>query len=371
MPGPIVITGGGTGGHVFPMQAVADALRARGVAAKDLRFVGSRRGQESTLLATSDIALTLLPGRGLRRSFAPEAILDNLGAVGALLGAVALATLNVRRWRPSVVVSLGGYASFATSFAAVLWRRPLVLIELDAEPGAAQRLLARFARKRCTAFPSSDPRAVVTGTPLRADVVAVQRGAAAQQSARADAVPPIEESRRVVVVMTGSLGSTTVNRAVLDLARRWSTRSDRTLIHVSGERDFAMVQRDAPSTNGLDYRIVEFAVMSELWALCDVAICRAGASTLAELTVLSIPSVIVPLPGMGDHQTKNALVVVEAGGATLVLDHECTGAKLEVTLDAVMEPDRLASMAQKAGTLGRKDAAASIAVVVGDVGGWP
>jgi len=371
MPGPIVITGGGTGGHVFPMQAVADALRRRGVAPKDLRFVGSRRGQESTLLASSDVALTLLPGRGVRRSFAPEALLDNLGAVTALLGAVTLATVHVRRWRPSVVVSLGGYASFATSLAAVLWRCPLVLIELDAEPGAAQRLLARFARARCTAFPSSDPKAVVTGTPLRADVVAVARTPAAQKAARANAVPPIEESRRVVVVMTGSLGSTTVNRAVLDLARRWSNRTDRTLIHVSGRRDFEMVQREAPSTHGLDYRILEFADMTQLWALCDAAICRAGASTLAELTTLSIPSVIVPLPRMGDHQTKNALVVVEAGGAKLVLDHECTGAKLEVILETVMEPDTLASMAHNAGTLGRKDAAASIALVVGDVGGWP
>jgi UDP-N-acetylglucosamine:LPS N-acetylglucosamine transferase len=353
------------------MRAVADALRERGVAPEDLRFVGSRRGQESTLLASSDIALTLLPGRGVRRSFAPEALLDNVGAVTALLGAVALAILHVRRWRPSVVVSLGGYASFATSLAAVLWRCPLVLIELDAEPGAAQRLLARFARARCTAFPSSDPKAVVTGTPLRADVVAVARTPAAQQSARASAVPPIEESRRVVVVMTGSLGSTTVNRAVLDLARRWSTRTDRTLIHVSGRRDFVMVQREAPITKGLDYRIVEFADMTHLWALCDVAICRAGASTLAELTTLSIPSIIVPLPRMGDHQTKNALVVVEAGGAKLVLDHECTGAKLEVTLETVMARDTLASMAHNAGTLGRKDAAASIALVVGDVGGWP
>jgi UDP-N-acetylglucosamine--N-acetylmuramyl-(pentapeptide) pyrophosphoryl-undecaprenol N-acetylglucosamine transferase len=371
MPGPIVITGGGTGGHVFPMRAIADALVDRGIAPADLRFVGSRRGQESTLLASSDVALTLLPGRGVRRSFAPEALLDNVGAVTALLGAVALATRNVRRWRPSVVVSLGGYASFATSLAAVLWRRPLVLIELDAEPGVAQRLLARFARARCTAFPSPDPKAVVTGTPLRADVVGVARTPAAQQTARASAVPPIEESRRVVVVMTGSLGSTSVNRAVLDLARRWSNRTDRTLIHVSGRRDFAMVQRDAPSTNGLDYRIVEFGDMTQLWALCDVAICRAGASTLAELTTLSIPSIIVPLPRMGDHQTKNALVVVEAGGAKLVLDHECTGAKLEVTLEAVMEPASLASMAQRAGALGRRDAAASIASVVCDVGGWP
>jgi UDP-N-acetylglucosamine--N-acetylmuramyl-(pentapeptide) pyrophosphoryl-undecaprenol N-acetylglucosamine transferase len=352
------------------MRAVADALRDRGLDASDLRFVGSRRGQESTLLGPHDVALTLLPGRGIRRSFAPDAILDNLAALAALLGAATLAAYYVRRWRPSVVVSLGGYASFATSLAAVLWRRPLVLVELDAEAGAAQRILARFARARCTAFPTSEPRTVVTGTPLRADIVAVQRTPDAQARARRALVPPIEDGRQVVVVMTGSLGSTTVNRAVLDLARRWSSRTDRTLIHVSGRRDFEMVRREAPPTNGLDYRVVEFADMVELWSVCEVAICRAGASTLAELTTLAIPSIIVPLPGMGEHQTKNALVVVDAGGARLLRDDECTGAALDVALEAMMTPDTLAAMAEHAATLGRRDAASRIASVVSDVGGW-
>jgi UDP-N-acetylglucosamine:LPS N-acetylglucosamine transferase len=352
------------------MQAVAEALRQRGVATSGLRFVASRRGQESTLLASSDIAVTLLPGRGVRRSFAPQALLDNIGAVAALLAAVAMATIHVRRWRPSAVVSLGGYASFATSLAAVLWRCPLVLVELDVEPGTAQRLLARFARARCTAFPTSDPKAVVTGMPLRAEVVAVRRSPSDQQKARATFEPPIDDRRRVVVVMTGSLGATSVNRAVLELAARWSTRSDRTLIHVSGRRDYEMVRRTAPATDGLDYRIVEFADMAKLWAVADVAICRAGASTLAELTTLAIPSIIVPLPRMGEHQTKNAQVVVDAGGATMVLDHECTGARLDETLETVMEPDALARMAERAGTLAHADGAGAIASVILNIAGW-
>ena len=154
MAGPIVITGGGTGGHIFPMEAVADQLRARGVAARDLRFVGSRRGQESSLLADSDVALTLVarvgafvapsPRRAAWRTSAPPA---------SLAAALAIALVKVRQWRPSVVVSLGGYASFATTLAASLWRRPVVLVELDAEPGAAQRLFTRYARARCCAFP--------------------------------------------------------------------------------------------------------------------------------------------------------------------------------------------------------------------------
>ncbi len=363
MPGPIVITGGGTAGHVFPMTAVADQLRTLGVGDRDLRFVGSRRGQ-ATLLATGDVALTLLPGRGFARALTRDAFVQNAEAVTSLLEALVMAVENVRRWRPSVVVSFGGYASFATTFAAVLWRRPLVLVELDAGPGAAQRLFTRFASARCCAFPTDDPNAVVTGTPLRESIIGVDRSPDSRASARRAADPPIEDGRVVVVVMTGSLGSTTVNRAVSELATRWSTRKDRTIIHVAGRRDVDMVRAEAPATNGLDYRILEFGDMSELWALCDLAVCRAGASTVAELTALAIPSVLVPLPRMGDHQMKNALAVVEAGGARLVLDSECTGSKLEDVIGSVTDRSTLDEMAGAAATLGRRDAAASIAEVI-------
>lgn len=365
MVGPIVITGGGTGGHIYPMRAVADQLMAHGVAANQLRFVGSRRGQEATLLASSGVELTLLPGRGLRRSFRPRAVGQNLGALCSLVAALFFAFVKVGRWRPSVVVSVGGYASFAASFAAVLWRCPLVLVELDATPGFAHRVLTRFAATRCCAFPSDGAHAVVTGAPVRDEVLAIDRSPEGRSRARRAAVPPIDEDRTVVVVMTGSLGSTRVNRAVLELARRWSTRRDRTLIHVTGTRDYETVVRERPVTDGLDYRTLAFADMSVYWALCDVAICRAGAMTLNELTILAIPSILVPLPGApGDHQTRNALLVVEAGGARLVVDADCTGATLDAALGFVLDGATLASMGRAAGTLGRRDGASRIAAEV-------
>ena len=370
MPGPIVITGGGTGGHIFPMQAIAEQLRANGVDATALRLVGSRRGQESTLLATSGVALTLLPGRGLLRSGRPRAMLQNVSAVVGLVSAVVLATAKIATWRPSVVVSVGGYASFATAFAAVLWRRPLVLIELDATPGAAHRLLGRFARARCCAFASSEHNAIVTGAPLRQSILDIDRSSEARRSARSTCVPPIDEGRLIVVVVTGSLGSTRVNRAVVELAERWRDRSDRTIVHVTGRRDFRTITKSRPSTDGLDYRVVEFGDMTELWALCDVAVCRAGATTIAELTTLAIPSILVPLPGVGDHQTTNALSVVEAGGARLIVDADCNGASLEGALNALSTADTLTAMAEAAGSLGRRDAASAIARVICDVGGW-
>ncbi len=370
MRGPVVITGGGTGGHVFPMEAVADALRAKGVGAERLRFVGSRRGQEGTLLVGSGVALTLLPGRGLRRSARPRDAVANLAAAAALVAAALVALTLVRRWRPSVVVSVGGYASFAVSLAAVCWRVPLVLVELDATPGAAQRLFRRFAARRCCAFPSDDPRAVVTGAPLREAIERVDRSDEARERAKGAAQPAIAPERTVVVVMTGSLGSTRVNDAVSELAAIWASRADLSVVHVTGRRDYEGVVARAPQSRGLDYRVVEFADMVALWGLCDVAVCRAGAVTVAELTCLAIPSVLVPLPGApGDHQAKNAEVVVRAGGARLLLDEECDGASLAAALEPLTDAHTRAAMSVGAGSLGRRHAARAIAEVVLEAGG--
>jgi len=370
MTGPVVITGGGTGGHVFPMQAIAEALHALGVDDHRIRYVGSRRGQEAQLLGAGPISLTLLPGRGLRRSWTPDAIASNVSSAAGLAAAVAVALVKVGRWRPAVVVSVGGYASFALALSAVLWRRPLVLVELDATPGAAQRTLTRYAARRCTAFDTADPRAVTTGTPVRGSILAIDRSDEARRVARASATPSIGEQRRVVVVMTGSIGSRRVNRAVSALARRWEDRRDRTVIHVTGRRDYHEVSSARPDVTGLDYRIVAFADMAELWALCDVALCRSGATTVAELTALGLPSVLVPLPGApGDHQSLNARVLAHAGGARIVSDDECTADTLARVLDDVLVPDTLASMSHSAASLGHRDAAAAIARAVRDVGG--
>ncbi len=371
MRGPIVITGGGTGGHIFPMQAVAEQLEARGIEASQLHFVGSRRGQEKALLGGSSIGLTLLPGRGIRRSLTPRATLDNVGAVLGLMGAIAIALIKVARWRPSVVVSVGGYASFAVALATVLWRRPLVLVELDATPGAAHRLLGRFSQAHCSAFPSSEARAIFTGAPLRDAIVNVDRSLEARERARGLQSPPIEAGRRVVVVMTGSLGAASVNRAVSELAGEWSTRTDRTLIHVTGRRDYEQIARTRPVLSGLDYRVVAFGDMAELWSVCDVAVCRAGATTVAELTALGICSVLVPLPNApGDHQSKNAKAVVDAGGARLLPDRQCSARALGQVLDELLQPAALAAMSEAALTIGRRHASQEIARVVLEVGGW-
>lgn len=369
MGGPFLITGGGTGGHVFPMQAIAEQLFEQGVAPDDVRFVGSRRGLEAKILAGSPTKLTLLPGRGIRRSMRPRDAGANLGAVVGLVLGVLEALAMVGRWRPRAVVSVGGYASFAVSLAAIIWRRPLVLVELDAQPGAAQRWLTRFATKRCRAFPSSERNTVQSGAPIRASIVAVDRSADGRARARAAMEPAIQPGRMVVVVMTGSLGSTKVNKTVSELAGLWKNRSDRTIVHVTGRRDFAWVTGARPTTTDLDYRIIEFAEMDRLWAVCDVAVCRSGAITMAELAALAIPSILIPLPGApGDHQTRNAEELARVGGARMIEDNILSARLLGETLDEVMEPTTLGSMSSTTATFGRHDAAKVIAAVVLEVG---
>lgn len=350
------------------MVAIAEQLRLQGWADSEIRYVGSRRGQDRLILRDEASELTTLPGRGIRRSLRPRDLVANVGAAGGLVVALGRAIFDVGRWRPTVVVSVGGYASFAIDAAAVLWRRPLVLVDLDAVPGAVHRLFARWAAVRCVALGEESPGVVVTGTPIRERFLQLARDGDSRRIARAAFVPPIDVERVVVVVMTGSLGSLRVNEAVCDLARRWRSRRDVTLLHVTGRRDYARISKMAPVLEGLDYRLIDFADMAELWAVADVAVSRAGALTVGELTVLGIPAVLVPLPGApDDHQAKNARRVAEAGAGVVIGDDECTGSRLEEVLQPMLSREVIDDMAQRARVLGRRDAARSIARVVDGV----
>lgn len=366
----MVLTGGGTGGHIFPMQAIAEALVAQGVAEHDIRYVGSRRGQEAVLLGDGPIALTLLPGRGIRRSLAPRAWRDNAGALLAFAAAVIRALIDVHRWRPRVVVSVGGYAAAAVATAAVFWRRPLVLVDLDATPSATHRFLTRYATARCVALGSPSVGVHVTGAPVRSDVLALDRSHDARQTAKTKVNPPIGASRRVIVVMTGSLGATRVNRAVLELAQMWRDRDDLALVHITGRRDYEMVTAAQREMAGLDYRVIDFADMSTWWAVADVAICRAGATTVAELTTLALPAVLIPLPGApGDHQSHNADALATVGAARTLRDAECTGEALARLVDQILQPEVWVEMSRASSLLARRDAAARIAQVALSLGG--
>ncbi len=359
-----VIAGGGTGGHVVPAIAIGQALAGRGHPVGAIRFVGSTRGMEARMVPAAGFEVTLLPGRGIARRLT----LDNVGAVTGLMRAFVRALILMRRLRPAVAVAVGGYASAAAALAAVVWRVPLVVAEQNAVPGLANRLAARFARASAVSFAGTPlPRAVVTGNPVRPEIVTADTSPAGRAAARAALGLP--EDAVVVAVVGGSLGARRINQAVVELARRWAGRGGMCIRHVVGRRDFAELkaQRPEPVTGGLDYVQIEFEDrMATLLAAADVTVQRAGASTVAELTVMGIPSILVPLPGApGDHQTQNARRLAEAGASVLVPDGELDADRLEAELVRLVDDGALRQrMADAARLLGRPDAAERVATLV-------
>jgi len=348
-----ILAGGGTGGHTYPALALAQELVARGHPGESIRFVGARRGPEGRIVSEAGFAIELLPGRGLQRRFTFE----NLGVILQTVAALARAVRIVRRDRPRVVVGFGGYASLPCVLAATLWRVPRIVHEQDAVMGLANRIAVRFGAQAAASLPGVDaPGVVLTGNPVRAEF---------RSLTRAPQHPPL------VAVYGGALGAGSINRAAVELYDLWRARTDVAVHHIAGERNVARVrdafERVRRPGDALDYELVGYERhMDRLMARASVAVCRAGAGTIAELTAAGLPAVLVPLPGApGDHQHRNARTLAEAGAAVVLSDEECDGAHLDSLLSGlVTRPDRLARMSQAATTLARVDAAARLADLV-------
>ncbi len=369
-PRGTVIAGGGTGGHVVPSLQVARAMVGRGHDPSTVELFGSRRGHEATTWPSLEFPYTLLPGRGIRRSIRPAALVANAGAVLGLVWACVRAVGSFARRRPRVVVIVGGYASFPAGVAALLTRVPIVSVTTDAVPGAVNGLLGRFAAANAVAFEGTDlPRKVVTGTPVRPELSQLDRSAEGRRTGRAALGLPPE--RETVTAMGGSLGALRVNRAVAEVARAWADDGDRCVYHVTGRRDYDQFARkagDGPgSAGGLWYEVVPFEErMPALYAAADVCVSRAGAMSVAELLISGVPAILVPLPGAPrDHQTRNAEALVALGAAVHVPDPECDGERLVKELDALLsDPERLEAMGEAARRHAHPDAAARIAELV-------
>jgi UDP-N-acetylglucosamine:LPS N-acetylglucosamine transferase len=308
--------------------------------------------------------VVLLPGRGIVRRLSAQ----NIGAVWGLIRAQAQMLRWIRATRPSVVICLGGYASVAASVAAALWRVPIVVAEQNARAGAANRLIGRLARVCAVPVPGTDlPRAVVTGNPVRSMIKAMastddeERAERRRQGRRSLG---IDADAKVVAVFAGSLGARRINEATVGLAEDWVGRSDVWIRHVIGARDWDSLARPSGSVGGLQYEAVRYEEhMDQLLAAADVAVCRSGGTTVAELAVIGLPALLVPLPiAPRDHQRANAAELVAAGGAVLIDDADCTSARLSAELGPILENDAaLKAMTEAATSVARPGAAEAVA----------
>lgn len=359
-----LVAGGGTAGHVQPAIAIARALVERGHRRTAVELVGSERGIESRLVPAAGFELTLLPGRGIQRKLS----LQNVRSLAALVVALFRAWRLVGARRPRVVVSVGGYASVPCALAAAVRRVPIVVAEQNAAPGAANRLVSRWAKACAVSFPDTPlPRAVVTGNPVRPEVLAIDRGRDAQP---ARTKLGIEPGRRVVLIFGGSLGALRINRAAVEAAQRWAGRGDLHVRHVVGSRDWADLAAGAspvPPGAPLRYEAIEYDDdMPTSLAAADVVVCRSGASTCFELLAAGLPSILVPSPFVtADHQTANARHLERVGAAVVVPDAELDGARLTAEVDALLaDRRRLTAMSGAAVAASAPRAADEIAALV-------
>ncbi len=346
-----VITGGGTGGHVTPALALGEAIVDRG---DEVLFIGSSRGLESRLVPDAGFELRVLPSEQVMgRNW-----LGRLHGAFSILRSVGSALAILWRYHPDAVISVGGYAAMPTALAAWLARRPLFLVEPNAIPGRVNRLSAHFARCVFVGFESARgylPRraeSVCTGVPLRR---ALYRAFAARGEARLPGKP------LRIFVFGGSQGARQLNEHVPEALARLAKNSIE-VFHQTGETDRAAVAARYAEL-GIPAEVVAFERdMPRRYAWADLAICRAGALTVAELALAGMPALVVPYPfAADDHQSANARALEEAGAARRIPARPLDVHALAQTIaEFVTSPGRLVLMRQAATRLARPRAATDI-----------
>lgn len=351
-PMRVVIAGGGTGGHLYPGIAVARELLRRCPDAR-LTFAGTARGIESRVVPREGFELDTLRSAGLKAT-SPAARIRGLLLI-PLSGLDAWSIVSRRT--PDLVIGVGGYSSGPVVLVAAMRRIPTLLLEQNAVPGLTNRLLARAVSAAAVTFESTavyfGRRAFVAGNPVRAEFLSENPVPAARAAG---------PSR--ILIFGGSQGSHAINVAMVAAAAQLATHpGGMAITHQTGERDLALV-RDGYRRAGIEARVEPFLfAMDREIKSADLVVCRAGATTIAELTASGRPSVLVPLPtAADDHQRKNAEVLAAAGAAEIIEQKHLNGAVLAGRIVELLgNPARLARMSAAARELARPDAARVIA----------
>lgn len=372
-----VIAGGGTSGHVLPALAVAEALVDAGHPLEQLQYFGARRGVETRLVPPSGLRAEFFDVVGLKRELSVSACVNNLLFAPKLLLAWWRAWRHLRRTRPRVVVSVGGYASLPAVLAARILCIPIVVVTYDRTPGRSSALTSRFAAAVASAFPEAVlPRHQYTGAPVRRALRNLDREA---ERAAARRRLGLEADRFCIGVIGGSLGSGILNDVMLTLVRQWASDEGVAIRHVVGGRfleahrqkliDAGLTFDDETTTrserSGLQYQIVGYEDdMTSMYAAVDVIVGRGGAGTVAEVAVTGTPAVLIPWSGSADdHQRANVAWLADQDGA-IALEEAVVARDLPHLLDELRrDPNRLRTLghwAHEAGARSRHGAIADL-----------
>ena len=361
-----LFTCGGTAGHINPALALARLFEERQPGCHIL-FAGAEGGMENRLVPKEGYEIRTVTITNFQRSLAPGAIVHNLRTLGNMARSRRQADAILDEFRPDLVVGTGGYASYPVVRAAARRGIPTAVHESNAVPGLTTKALARVVDLVMVGFEESrshydhPEKVVVTGTPVRGDFFRYTRKEARAQLG-------ITDERPLLLSYWGSLGAAVMNERMAGFIAR-ECRSGRPFHHIHGAgRDYQKVV-DALSAAGVslegqgDVQVLEYIYdMPTVMAAADLVLCRAGASTISELTAIARPAVLVPSPNVtNDHQTKNARVLAQAGGAVLLPEGECSEQRLwETASDLLKDAGRRAEMARALRGMAQGDAAEKI-----------
>lgn len=360
----IIVSGGGTAGHIYPALAVAEELRARGA---EVLFVGACGKMEMERVPKAGFEIVGLPISGIQRSLKPRAILRNLKVPFKLLASQRKAAKVIKKFRPDVVVGFGGYASAPIVRTAQKYKIPTVLQEQNSYAGLTNRMLAKKAVAICTAYEGmerffGEGKITITGNPLRGNIKELPPKGESVVSYGFDVNYP------VILVTGGSLGTRTLNEMVFEFLK--STPSEKVqVIWQCGKfyhEEFKSRVAELTVDSNIVYELMPFIErMDYAYGAADVVVCRSGASTVSELQLLGVPAIFVPSPNVAeDHQTANARAVESRGGALLVKDVEAVEKAMTVALELIKDSEKLASMSRKVKEMARGRATKDVVDII-------
>ena len=321
----VLVMAGGTGGHVFPALAVAQALKKQGIA---VSWVGTKNGLEADLVPKAGIDIDWIRVQGLRG----KGVLGWLIAPFKLLLAAYQAQQIIKKRNPDLVIGMGGFVTGPGGLMAYLNKKPLLIHEQNAIPGLTNRLLGRIASKVLEAFPGSFTpayHAIAVGNPVREGLLHIELPEVRMQN---------RNSNLRLLVVGGSLGAMALNIIMPKTLKQFAEKKNLDVWHQTGQKHFTKTKKNY-ERNDLKVRVEPFIDdMAEAYEWADIVLCRSGALTVSELAAVGVGAILVPFPhAVDDHQTKNAEFLLEAGAAKLLPQNELTVTTLSEILNQMIE----------------------------------
>lgn len=331
----VIVTGGGTGGHIYPAMAIAKRLIER---AGDISilYVGTRDGMESSLVPANGIEFQGISGKGLSKKLG----IETLKTIGANLSALWETKKILKEFKPDLVVGTGGYVSGPVVFTAAVFGIPTLLHEQNVFPGKTNKMLSRMVKKVMLTFPESksylkSENIEIVGLPVRDDIGQIDRKGAAAEFG-------LDPNKKTLLVTGGSRGALSINKAMLQLLGELDKYPDIQVIWSTGQATYQVIISDLEESgikwHRENWKIREYIDnMPQALACSDLCICRAGAVTLAEISAAGLASILIPYPyASGNHQEYNARALEDIGAAKVILDKDLNGTVLWQVVDKVL-----------------------------------